>query len=179
MPDAKLPCLELDDAVEEALAEDPGLSADFSAFRSIVTGRFEPVELADGDPDLSEALEPRPPVGDDPPEDLLSVAICFPPEPERFQDFHYTHLSQERYRCIKDIFALQYTTPPVPVNNPLMPAARVHLLEVHQGFVSGPCPQKAPPPALKLHKQACWRKYGEGWTFLEGQQGFQLCVSKK
>ncbi|WP_029062490.1 hypothetical protein [Labrenzia sp. DG1229] len=63
----------------------PGFSSTFSAFRSIVTGRLEPVpEPLAGVvplPGLSEAPLPFPPEEDVPPEDFLSVAIYSPPEP--------------------------------------------------------------------------------------------------
>ncbi len=87
--------------VEEALAEEepagvaaPGFASTFSAVRSMVTGRFDDVEDEGGvAPCLSDAPLP--------PEDLLSVAICSPPEPCRFrafrsQDLHYTHLVAKR-----------------------------------------------------------------------------------
>ncbi|MEM8701686.1 MAG: hypothetical protein AAGF82_07660 [Pseudomonadota bacterium] len=63
----------------------PGFSSTFSALRSIVTGRFvaapEPVDGFSVLPGLSAEPDPLPPGEDAPPEDLLSVAICSPPEP--------------------------------------------------------------------------------------------------
>lgn len=96
----------------------------FSAVRSIVTGRLPAPDEApapEDEPDdeavlllpgLSEAPEPLPPDEDVPPEDFLSVAISSPPEPDRSQDIHYTHLFAKRYRCGKDFCALQKNDSP-------------------------------------------------------------------
>ncbi|MCK7612478.1 hypothetical protein [Roseibium sediminicola] len=79
----------------------------FSAVRSMVTGRLPaPAEEALL-PGLSPAPEPLPPDEDVPPEDFLSVAISSPPEPDRSQDIHYTHLFAKRYRRGKDFCAAQ------------------------------------------------------------------------
>ncbi|MEO1114174.1 MAG: hypothetical protein AAFY05_17635 [Pseudomonadota bacterium] len=90
--EAGLPVLGIPDDVEEDGVDDgepapelPGFSFTFSALRSIVTGRFAPApEAVDGLsvlPGLSAEPDPLPPDEDAPPEDLLSVAICSPPEP--------------------------------------------------------------------------------------------------
>lgn len=79
----------------------------FSAVRSMVTGRLPaPAEEALL-PGLSPVPEPLPPDEDVPPEDFLSVAISSPPEPDRSQDIHYTHLFAKRYRRGKDFCAAQ------------------------------------------------------------------------
>ncbi|WP_298985369.1 hypothetical protein [uncultured Roseibium sp.] len=98
------------------------LASTFSAFRSMVTGRFELAEdalaLPDEDlaaplsPEAPSPLDPLPPEEDVPSEDFLSVAISFPPEPNRFQDLHYTHLFAKRYRCAKVFCALQKNDSP-------------------------------------------------------------------
>lgn len=90
--EAGLPVLGIPDDVEEDAVDEgepapelPGFSFTFSALRSIVTGRFAPDPVAvDGLsvlPGLSAEPDPLPPDEDAPPEDLLSVAICSPPEP--------------------------------------------------------------------------------------------------
>jgi len=100
--DAELPDFgTLDEELPVAALADgvlPGLSATFSAFRSIVTGRLDPAAV-DGLsllPGLSEEPEPVPPEEDVPPEDFLSVAICSPPEPILSGFFHslYTPLGE-------------------------------------------------------------------------------------
>lgn len=95
----------------DAPLEEEVFSVFFSAFRSIVTGRFEPVEEeaedGDADPVLSDDPVPAPPEDDVPPGVFLSVAIVVPPEPGRFQDCHYTRLLAKRYRCGRDFCALQ------------------------------------------------------------------------
>lgn len=98
------------------------LASTFSAFRSMVTGRFEPAEdalvlpeedlAAPFSPAAPSPLDPLPPEEDVPSEDFLSVAISIPPEPNRFQDLHYTHLFAKRYHCAKVFCALQKNDSP-------------------------------------------------------------------
>lgn len=103
-------------ACEEGVEEDAAaFSLFFSAFRSMVTGRFELAEegveldgaVPEGPevPEASDEPAPLPPEEDEPPGDFLSVAIVTPPEPARFQDLHYTRLVGQRYRPGKSICA--------------------------------------------------------------------------
>ncbi len=154
----------LDGLAEDASleVEAPGFSPIFSAFRSIVTGRLDDVEdeegVLPGLPDVPLPLEE-----DVPPEDLLSVAICSPPEPFRSgflrsQDLHYTHLVAERYRCSSDIPRCKRTTPPVLVNTLLKPVSAAPFHSVH--------PQHAPscdqivalPPVARWQRPANRKK---------------------
>jgi len=115
LPVAELPCppeeepgLEVPDDVLPGVDDEPT----FSAVRSMVTGRLpDPAEDALL-PGLSPAPEPLPPDEDVPPEDFLSVAISSPPEPDRSQDIHYTHLFAKRYRRGKEFCALQKNDSP-------------------------------------------------------------------
>jgi len=93
--------------VAPGLGVSPGLVSFFSAVRSMVTGRLPPPAEEALLPGLSLAPEPLPPDEDVPPEDFLSVAISSPPEPDRSQDIHYTHLFAKRYRRGKDFCAAQ------------------------------------------------------------------------
>lgn len=99
----------LEALVDEGLAAPwlPGLLSFFSAVRSMVTGRLPAPADEALLPGLSDPPEPLPPDEDVPPDDFLSVAISSPPEPDRSQDLHYTHLFAKRYRCGKDFCALQ------------------------------------------------------------------------
>lgn len=111
-----------EDPVPEAPAVDaadvvPGLEATFSAVRSMVTGRLEdPVAVLPVPDALSEGEDPALPadlpVDAVPSDDFLSVVISSPPEPERFQDVHYTRLFQKRYRMRKDFCAAQKNDSP-------------------------------------------------------------------
>ncbi len=74
--------VELVEPVDEAPVDeagDAGFELTFSAARSIVTGRLEEPEDAEGVSGLPD--DPLPPEEDVPPEDLLSVVICTSPEP--------------------------------------------------------------------------------------------------
>ncbi|WP_415715188.1 hypothetical protein [Roseibium sp.] len=87
----------------------PVLPATFSAVRSMVTGRLEPVceEVGEVLPDLSPGPFPSPPEEDVPPEDFLSVAIYSPPEPAGSKMFTI-HASQgSKSSAASSICALQ------------------------------------------------------------------------
>ena len=103
----------VDGPVEDEL---PDLASTFSAVRSIVTGRLEPVvEEEDALPGLS--VGPFPPPEDVPPEDFLSVAIYSPPEPAGSKTFTI-HASLRSGSAAPKLFArCNITTPPVLVNN--------------------------------------------------------------
>jgi hypothetical protein len=108
--------LDVDDALDDEVDDpsDPDLPLTFSGFKSIVTGRFEPVDEVVDDvlPGLPDAPVLLPSDDDVPPGDFLSVAMCTPLEPDRSQDHYYTRLVVKRYRCGKESCALQYNDSP-------------------------------------------------------------------